>query len=706
MAVKCIERNWVMSLLTLGAGQLLCYLFLVSLGDLRRNITACEIGFFAAFLLYGMALFFLRKNQYAMPKSKSPLLIILFFALCFRLCMWVSVPSLSDDIYRYLWEGKLVAAGINPFVHAPSDPSLAQLHDSAVFPHINHKEYPAIYPPLNQFIFALSTIVRPTINAMNMTFILFDLLTMALLFLILRERQLDPARIIIYAWNPLVIMEFAGSGHLDSAGIFFLMLAFYFFTKKRSWSSALALALSFLIKFIPLIFLPFLVVRRKMITLSVFVFTAILLYFPFLDAGRKLFESLLVYTEHWVFNASLYDVILWMGVSPLHARGISVLLLLLLVTVLFFRYAQKKSDEQEDSIYHVGFVALGSFLLLTPTIHPWYLCWMVPFLVIFPNRAWIYFTGSVFLSYFILKGYAEAGVWKENTAVKLAEYLPFYTLLICDAARRYRSKPSPGILSRTAGQTELIFTPPLHEKHMNSNRKRVSVIIPALNEKDSIGLVIGDIPKHLVDEIIVVDNGSTDGTAEVALNSGVRVVSENHRGYGAACLRGIEAARNPDIIVFMDGDYSDYPEEMEHILAPIRKDKADLVIGSRIAGAASEPVLPPHSYWGNRLTTWLINALYHHRFTDLGPFRAITYDGLKKLAMRDTNYGWTVEMQVKAVTNGLKVVEIPVSYRKRIGKSKVTGTIAGSLKAGIKMLYTVFSLRSPKEVKSASGNRR
>jgi glycosyltransferase involved in cell wall biosynthesis len=241
---------------------------------------------------------------------------------------------------------------------------------------------------------------------------------------------------------------------------------------------------------------------------------------------------------------------------------------------------------------------------------------------------------------------------------------------------------------------------------MNSNRKRVSVIIPAFNEQDSIGLVIRDIPKHLANEIIVVDNGSTDRTAEFARNAGARVVRENLRGYGAACLKGIASVNNPDIIVFVDGDYSDYPEEMGQIVTPVLKGEADLVIGSRIAGATSERVLPPHAYWGNRLTTWLINALYHHRFTDLGPFRAITCMGLKKLGMRDNNYGWTVEMQVKAIIHGLKVVEIPVSYRKRIGKSKVSGTIAGSLKAGIKMLYTVFSLRSPKGVKSASGNRR
>jgi glycosyltransferase involved in cell wall biosynthesis len=231
---------------------------------------------------------------------------------------------------------------------------------------------------------------------------------------------------------------------------------------------------------------------------------------------------------------------------------------------------------------------------------------------------------------------------------------------------------------------------------MNGNHKKVSVIIPALNEQDSIELVIWDIPKHLVKEIIVVDNGSTDRTSEVASHAGARVVRENRRGYGAACLKGIASANNPDIIVFVDGDYSDYPEEMEHIITPILKGEADLVIGSRIAGTASERVLPQHAYWGNKLTTWLINALYHYRFTDLGPFRAISYKHLILLGMQDNDYGWTVEMQIKALIHGLKVIEIPVSYRKRVGKSKVTGTIAGSLKAGIKILYTVFSLRTQK----------
>mgnify|MGYP001093618739 CR=1 FL=1 len=239
---------------------------------------------------------------------------------------------------------------------------------------------------------------------------------------------------------------------------------------------------------------------------------------------------------------------------------------------------------------------------------------------------------------------------------------------------------------------------------MSSDQKRVSVIIPALNEQDSIGLVIRDIPAHLVTEIIVVDNGSTDRTADAARNAGARVVRENRRGYGAACLRGIASADCPDIIVFLDGDYSDYPEDMERLVAPVVEGEADLVIGSRTAGTRSKRVLPPHAYWGNRLTTWLITVFYHYRYTDLGPFRAISHKGLMKLGMEDLNYGWTVEMQVKALIHGLKVVEIPVSYRKRIGTSKVTGTMSGSVKAGMKILYTVFSLRLQKADTPSCGN--
>ena len=222
---------------------------------------------------------------------------------------------------------------------------------------------------------------------------------------------------------------------------------------------------------------------------------------------------------------------------------------------------------------------------------------------------------------------------------------------------------------------------------------RISVIIPVFNEQDAIEKVIGDIPSHLPTEIIVVDNGSTDQTAKLAAAMGARIVRENRRGYGSACLAGIAATNDPDIVVFLDGDYSDHPNEMPDLIAPIIENRADLVIGSRVLGNSEPGALMIQARFGNRLATRLIKILFGVSYTDLGPFRAIRYRALIDLNMRDKTFGWTVEMQVKAAKQALKIKEVPVSYRKRIGVSKITGTIEGTLKAGWKILFTIFKYR-------------
>lgn len=218
----------------------------------------------------------------------------------------------------------------------------------------------------------------------------------------------------------------------------------------------------------------------------------------------------------------------------------------------------------------------------------------------------------------------------------------------------------------------------------------ISVIIPVFNEQDAIEKVIGDIPGDLPAEIIVVDNGSTDQTAKLAAAMGARIVRENRRGYGSACLAGIAATNNPDIVVFLDGDYSDHPNEMSDLIVPILENRADLVIGSRVLGNSEPGALMIQARFGNRLATSLIKILFGVSYTDLGPFRAIRYRALRDLNMRDKTFGWTVEMQVKAAKQALKIQEVPVSYRKRIGVSKITGTLKGTLKAGWKILFTIF----------------
>jgi glycosyltransferase involved in cell wall biosynthesis len=219
---------------------------------------------------------------------------------------------------------------------------------------------------------------------------------------------------------------------------------------------------------------------------------------------------------------------------------------------------------------------------------------------------------------------------------------------------------------------------------------RASVVIPVFNERQSLPLVVADIPRELVSEIVVVDNGSTDGTGSIAAGLPVRVVREERRGYGSACLAGVAtlAADPPEAIVFLDGDYSDHPEELPRLLEALDAG-ADLVIGSRALGVRERGALLPQARFGNLLACFLIRVLTGHRYTDLGPFRAIRWDAYQRLGMRDTNFGWTCEMQVKALREGLKITEVPVSYRRRVGVSKITGTVTGTLRAGYKILWTI-----------------
>lgn len=223
--------------------------------------------------------------------------------------------------------------------------------------------------------------------------------------------------------------------------------------------------------------------------------------------------------------------------------------------------------------------------------------------------------------------------------------------------------------------------------------KNIKVIIPAYNEEKSIGHVIQDIPS-IVTEIIVISNNSTDDTIQVAKNAGATVLNENRKGYGYACLKGLEYVAQletkPDIIVFLDGDYSDYPQELTQIIAPLLEDDIDFVIGARVARLREKHSMAPQQIFGNWLATTLMKYFFNATFTDLGPFRAIKYEKLVALNMEDKTYGWTVEMQLKVLRQKMSYVEIPVRYKNRIGVSKVSGTVKGSVMAGIKIIGWIF----------------
>ncbi len=226
--------------------------------------------------------------------------------------------------------------------------------------------------------------------------------------------------------------------------------------------------------------------------------------------------------------------------------------------------------------------------------------------------------------------------------------------------------------------------------------QKISVIIPAYNEEAAIGFVLRAIPKEWVTEVIVCNNGSRDNTRLNALQEGATVLDEPKPGYGNACLKGIAYLKakpigeQPDILVFIDGDYSDYPEQLPLLIAPIVEQNTDMVIGSRTLGKREKASMTPQQVFGNWLATTLIRWIYGYRFTDLGPFRAIKWDKFLSLNMIDRNYGWTVEMQIKAAKQRLTYTEIPVDYRERIGVSKVSGTVKGTIMAGYKILLLIF----------------
>jgi glycosyltransferase involved in cell wall biosynthesis len=222
---------------------------------------------------------------------------------------------------------------------------------------------------------------------------------------------------------------------------------------------------------------------------------------------------------------------------------------------------------------------------------------------------------------------------------------------------------------------------------------KIIVIIPAYNEEKAITNVVREIPK-IVSEIIVVNNNSTDNTAKIAFENGATVLSERRKGYGYACLKGLEYISSykikPDIVVFLDGDFSDCPDELTKLINPILNKNIDFVIGARVPSLREKGSMTPQQVFGNWLATFLMNLFFNSKFTDLGPFRAIKYDTLLDLDMQDKTYGWTVEMQLKVLKKNISYIEIPVHYKNRIGVSKVSGTVKGSLMAGIKIIGWIF----------------
>lgn len=361
-----------------------------------------------------------------------PILIVAVCALA-HAAVIPARPVLSTDIFRYAWEGRIVLEGGNPFASAPDDTVFAGLRD-ADYAHINHQRLPTIYPPLAQGVFALATLAHPGPLALKIIFSLFNLATVLVLFKWLRRRGRPEAHALVFAWNPLVIVETGHSGHVDALAVFLLVLALYLWQSERRVWAGVVLGASILAKYLAAVLVPWFVRRRYA---AVLIATAVVVaagYAPFLDAGTRLFSSLRVYSENWSFNGPPFLLLRIFLDDAVIARR-----LLLAGGIAFALVAAHR----ERDIARYAFLVIGCALVVSPTVYPWYMIWIMPLLCLFPSRPWIIFSGLVMLSYGVWSVYHQSGQWLIPQWMLVFEYVPFYLLLLHGLARSSRRAWAP-----------------------------------------------------------------------------------------------------------------------------------------------------------------------------------------------------------------------------------------------------------------------
>ena len=401
----------------------------MSIGGRQVSLLLFWLPFAAAFLLYTVAVYWEhRAEQVSSTSNRGLLTVILLGSILFRLTLLFSPPSLSDDLYRYVWDGRMQNAGINPYLYSPNASEIASFRDE-FYPGINNKPISTIYPPLTEFAFWLVDALWHSPYAMKVFFTLCDLGIVALVLGLLRYLRLPESRVLIYAWNPLILVEVAGSGHSDPLAVVLLLMALLAVVKRKPAGAIILLALSFVAKFFSVVLIPaFYQSIRRVRPFFLFPLLILLFYLPYATAGKQLFHGLLVYSDKWRFNDSLFTLFLYLTGSLSYSKALIGSLFLLAVLIRIF---------QPPDPIKTAFVLIGAYLLLTPTFQPWYMVWIIPFLCLFPNPAWILLSGLVMASYHVLILFAQVGIWKEAEWIRLVQFLPFYGLLLWGLARKY-----------------------------------------------------------------------------------------------------------------------------------------------------------------------------------------------------------------------------------------------------------------------------
>jgi alpha-1,6-mannosyltransferase len=631
--------------------------------------------------------------------ARSTLLIVLLFAGIFRLSIVFAPLYLSDDIYRYVWDGRVQAAGINPYRYVPADEHLQSLRDEEIYSKINRRDYAhTMYPPAAEAMYFLTTRISESVTWMKLTIVGFELIAVWILMELLASFGLPRQRVLIYAWHPLAVWEFAGSGHVDPLAFAFIALALL--ARRRNWDTAtgVALGLATLAKLFPIILFPVLYKRWGWKMPAALLMAIFVVYLPYLGVGPLgvlgfipgyAQERGMVSGEQF-FVLGIVDRLLG-GVKLPNALFVSFAGAVLLGVALWSIF--KREDDQ------VGFLERGLllgtvFMILFAPHFPWYFAWLILFLCFVPSIPVFYLTVASFLLYGTWIAYKPDSV----LALKGALYIPL--ALIGAIAFLNRKKQPTGVLKQAMSGAASHHVVSFNKDHSSraglkssSGRSKsgVAVVIAALDEEETIGEVVQGVPRDIASEIIVIDNGSTDRTAKVAQAAGARVVTEPRRGYGRA-FRAWLRSISPDceIIVFLDGDGSDYPEMMNRLVQPIIEGTHDFVVSSRTRGQREAGSMNWHQVLAGYIVGFFLRLLYGVRSTDMGPFRAIRREALERLGMREETYGGPLEMQMRAARTHLRTLEVPVDYRRRAGgHSKIAGTVRGSFLAATRILATL-----------------
>lgn len=620
----------------------------------KTELRAQIVGQLVAFAIFVPAAWLCWRG---LSLGRAGLVLVLGVAVALRVASFdpSAPPSLTTDTYRYAWDARVQAAGTNPYRYAPNAPELRKLRDDTIWPNVNRPDWETVYPPAAQASFLGARLAFGNgVRATTWLFLLAEMAAIGLLLLVLLRTSAPLERVAIAAWHPLAVSEIAGNGHVDALAVLAGAALLAAWTTRHRGLAGLAVGFGAMVKLGPVFLIPafargggrrFVAVALACIATGVAVYSSV---------GRGIVGGLPRYAEEDLGSLAWYFLSREIGRES--ARTV-----LLVVPLAVVAFVALRAHDRVEQVARTSLLVLGGLVLTTAFVQPWYALWLIPFLVVTAAPAWLWLSGTLPLLYVFGFEGGPLPWW-----VRAGIYGPFFALAALHLVRPPRA-PRLQVVAPSS--------------------PRVVAVIPVLNEVEALPGVLREIPRDLVDEVVVVDGGSTDGTREAGEAGGARVVLEPRRGYGRACLTGVESS-DAEIVVFLDGDGSDDPADLPRVLAPVLAGEAALSLGRR-----SEPEVGAqhvHQRIGNRLVSTLVRWWYGAPVSDIPPFRAIRRDVLEELDLTEMTYGWPTEMVVKAARAGYPVVEVPVASRaRRGGESKVSGRLVPSARAGARMLGVV-----------------